>query len=210
MGLCALDGGNAGDAVEHLKELLACTDIHEEGVLAAQYDIGRAYSALGEVAQARLAYQSVQALDPTFRDVTSLLSALDSPSPTSPVAAEEDEAFESFDDFMGDDDFEAVAEEPAPPLPEPPSAEPPLAPRLDASALAEAAAEVEIDAPIVMADALEYDDDLDDEDEPEVVELDVEVEPSEESDAGDAAVVEEPAAEKSGSSRRRKKKISFV
>jgi tetratricopeptide (TPR) repeat protein len=210
MGICALDGGQPGDALEHLKELLACTDVNQDGALAAQYDIGRAYAALGEVAQARLAYQSVQALDPTFRDVASLLSELTSPSPAPPLAEEEDDGYESFVDFMGDDDSDSVAEAPVTSVPEPASRAPAPSPRLDASALAEAAAEVEIDAPIAMADALGDDDDFDDGYEPEVVELDVEVEPSEESDTSDPAVVEEPAAEKSGSSRRRKKKISFV
>ena len=84
--------------------------------------------ALGEVPQAKLALQSVQALDPTFQDVGALLSSLDSPEAAAPIA--DDEGYESFDDFLGGDAFEAEAEaeQDAPtssPLPPAPAPRPP-------------------------------------------------------------------------------------
>jgi hypothetical protein len=94
--------------------------------MAARFELGRAYEALGSVDRAREAWQAVAAVDDSFCDVGTRLAALGSGDGADAPAAAADvtEEFESFDDLMADADEEGDdADDPAPAA-VPPEAEP--------------------------------------------------------------------------------------
>ena len=103
IGLCALDGGQPGLAVEHLEQMLETDGVVREQIIAGRFELGRAYEALGRIGEAKAAYLAVLDLDPNFQDAAARHAALDSPAPAAPESAQ-DEGFESFEDFMGDDE----------------------------------------------------------------------------------------------------------
>ena len=63
MGLCALDLGRCQDAVNHLEQALAVPDLPAEMQAGLYFALGRAFQALGDLARAHSAYESVRAAD---------------------------------------------------------------------------------------------------------------------------------------------------
>jgi tetratricopeptide (TPR) repeat protein len=140
LGLCALAQSRAEEAVDLLSHALAAPDLAQDQELAIRFELGRAYASTGEVGKARLAWEKVAAVDPSFCEVGELLHALDAPRPapaaefenfgdllaeaeTAPDAGPAAE-HESFDDLMRsvDEDAGAPADpraKPAPPAPDP-------------------------------------------------------------------------------------------
>jgi len=107
MGLCAFDLGRIVDAVAHLEQALALPDVAEEQQIGLRFDLGRAYVGVGDVPRARAAFEAVQRLDSGFPDVDEQLAALDDlPKPEAEEADAEGESddagFENFDDLMAD------------------------------------------------------------------------------------------------------------
>lgn len=109
MGLCTLDVGRAPEAVDHFSAALNSGPVTRDQQLALRFELGRAYRASGDVAQARDAFEAVSAIDPLFCNVESLLVALDDDEKPEADASEVDSGYESFDDFIaemsGDDPF---------------------------------------------------------------------------------------------------------
>ncbi|MCP5058315.1 MAG: tetratricopeptide repeat protein [bacterium] len=105
MGLCAMDLGRIVDAVAHLEQALALPDVEEEQQIGLRFDLGRAYAGVGDVPRARAAFEAVQRLDADFPDVDLQLAALDDqPDPDAAEATVEadDAGFENFDELMAD------------------------------------------------------------------------------------------------------------
>ncbi len=108
MGLCAFDLGRLTDAVANFEQALSLPDLPEDQQMALRFDLGRAFAQSGDVARARSCFEAVQAVDPDFCDVGSLLADLDS-GEVAPVDADS-EVFESFDDLLDESDAEAEDE----------------------------------------------------------------------------------------------------
>jgi tetratricopeptide (TPR) repeat protein len=100
MGLCTLDQGQAGAAVQHFEEALAAKEVTPEQLLAVRFELGRAFEALGDRVRARSAFEAVAAIDPSFCNVEEFLERVDDES--KPEAPEAEADFESFDDLMGE------------------------------------------------------------------------------------------------------------
>lgn len=102
LGLCAFEQGQYEEAVAQFEQISRAEAANAEQTLSAQYELGRAWEALGDRERARVAYDAVADVDPNFCDVTSLLAALDEPEkPEAETEAGED--FESFEDLISDD-----------------------------------------------------------------------------------------------------------
>jgi len=102
IGLCTLDQGQAGAAVQHFEEALAANEVRPEQQLAVRFELGRAFEALGDRVRARSAFEAVAAVDPSFCNVEECLERVDDESkPEAPDAAD-GAGFESFDDLMGE------------------------------------------------------------------------------------------------------------
>ena len=96
LGLCALEQARGEEAVDLLSHALAAPDLAQERELAIRFELGRAYSACGEVEKARLAWEKVAAVDPSFCEVSELLHSL-GPERAAPAAE-----FESFNDLLAE------------------------------------------------------------------------------------------------------------
>jgi len=126
IGLCSLEAGDPGSAVENLEALLEEPDVQGELALSARFDLGRALVDLERLDRAREAFQAVMAADPDFRDTRARLEALEpAESEGGEEATEAD--FEDFDELFAEDFGEEPGNtepdpEPEPSLdPEPPS-----------------------------------------------------------------------------------------
>jgi tetratricopeptide (TPR) repeat protein len=102
IGVCALEAGQPQVALEHLSQLLDSPDLGGEQQLAGQLELGRAHQALGDVVQARVAFEAVEAVDPSFCGVSDLIAGLGEPPAPEEAPAEEPDAFESFEDVISD------------------------------------------------------------------------------------------------------------
>jgi pilus assembly protein FimV len=108
MGLCTFDLGRVRDAVSHLEQALATPDLPEERMVGVQFDLGRAYQAIGDAARARDLYQTVQRIDSSFPEIEEQLASVQVAEEGEEAALELQEPaeneYESFDDLMSDDD----------------------------------------------------------------------------------------------------------
>jgi tetratricopeptide (TPR) repeat protein len=102
MAACALELGRGADAVALLSDALAGGALPPEQEAALRLDLGRAHTAVGEPARARVEYEAVRALAPGFGDVDRLLEAL-AATPSSETREQAAEVFESFDDLLADE-----------------------------------------------------------------------------------------------------------
>jgi tetratricopeptide (TPR) repeat protein len=101
--LCALDAGRGPLAVEHLEQLLEGDAATDDQRLAARYDLGRAHEALGNLAEARAAYQAVRSVSASYQDVVERLSAVSGPPDAGRGAGGSAASdFESFDDVISE------------------------------------------------------------------------------------------------------------
>jgi tetratricopeptide (TPR) repeat protein len=100
LGLCALDRNEPSDAVTHLEQALALPDASDEQKLAARFEIGRAFEAPGDTAQAREAWEAVAAVDGSFCDVGERLAGLGAPGAAGAPLEAKTEEYESFDDVI--------------------------------------------------------------------------------------------------------------
>jgi tetratricopeptide (TPR) repeat protein len=102
LGLCALDRNEPRDAISHLEQVLVLPDASDEQKLAARFETGRAFEALGDAARAREAWEVVAAVDGSFCGVGERLARLGaSTAAGAPLEAETDE-YESFDDVIAE------------------------------------------------------------------------------------------------------------
>ncbi len=97
LGLCALDLGRAGEAVEQLEGALGSGEVEGERAMALRFDLGCALEAAGWLEEARASWQQVAAIDPTFCDVETRLAAFGEEKPD-----EGDDQMESFDDLIAE------------------------------------------------------------------------------------------------------------
>ena len=102
MGLCAFELGRLTDAIAHFEQGLSVPEVPQDQQVALRFDLGRAFAQAGDVDRARDAFETVQAIDPEFCDVSTRIDELGSAAPTPAPAVEDDEAFESFDDLIGE------------------------------------------------------------------------------------------------------------
>ncbi len=211
MGLCALDMDRVSDAIAHLEQALALPEVPTEQQTGLRFDLGRAYQQEGDLARAREAFEAVAAVDPDFGAVGERIAELgrsESSVGVDPLAAEqqeetfesfddfidgtgpptETESYESFDDLMSDDEDDGVGE------PEPEAAEPEMeaAPEPEPEAAEfEMAAETEAEelemelAPESEPEAAELEMELAPEPEPEAAELEMELAPEPETEAAE-------------------------
>jgi tetratricopeptide (TPR) repeat protein len=111
MGICALDLGRHSDAINHLEQALATSELPGERQAGIYFDLGRAHQLAGDVGRARSAYDSVRQLDPGFPGVADQLSALAESGAEAAASLElqagAEEALESFEDLLGDDEPDA-------------------------------------------------------------------------------------------------------
>lgn len=100
MGMCALDGGRAPEAVNHFASALDSGSLTGDQELAIRFELGRAFRTSGDVVRARDAFEAVAAINPLFRDVEGELVLLEEEDKPRADAAEADSGYESFDDFL--------------------------------------------------------------------------------------------------------------
>jgi tetratricopeptide (TPR) repeat protein len=116
LALCAIDLDRCADAVSHLEQALATPDLSDECSAGIHFDLGRAQQRLGEVAQARRAFNAVIALDADFPGVAEMLASLEQAPGSEADEATEDPG-ESFADLLAEveaeDEAEASQSEPA-------------------------------------------------------------------------------------------------
>ena len=208
LGLCALELDRVSDAISHLEQALSSPEMPAEQQVALRFDLGRSYQQQGDLGRARGSFEAVAAVDPNFGGVGERIAELDRCESSDEVALEAEqgeEAFESFDDFIGgvepqteaeryesfddliseDNDEDDELSEPEPPLEEP---------ELEA---------VEIEAESVPEpEAVEIEVESVSEPEPEAVEIEAEPAPEPEPEE----LEPEPAPKRPS----RRKKISFV
>jgi tetratricopeptide (TPR) repeat protein len=238
MGLCALELDRVSDAISHLEQALSLPEMPAEQQVALRFDLGRSYQQQGDLGRARESFEAVAAVDPDFGGVGERIAELDrceSSDEVALAAEQEEEAFESFDDFIGgvepqteaeryesfddliseDDDEDDDLSEPEPPLEEPE----PEAVEIEAESVPEPEPEaVEIEAesvPEPEPEAVEIEAESVPEPEPEELEMQpapepeaVEIEAEPVSEPEPEAVEVEPELAPKQPSRR--KKISFV
>lgn len=102
IGLCALDSGDAGAAVENLEALLGEPEVGADLALSARFDLGRSLVALGLPDRAREVFEAVADVDADFREVRAQLEDLPPPAVVSGTGpAEED--FENFEDLLAEE-----------------------------------------------------------------------------------------------------------
>jgi tetratricopeptide (TPR) repeat protein len=116
LGLCSLERECGEEAVAHFQQALALDGLGDDQLLALRFELGRAFEHVGEVAQAREAWEAVVAANASFCDVAERLAGLedlDKPEAAPEVEADTSptESYESFEDLMGE--VEAEDEEPA-------------------------------------------------------------------------------------------------
>jgi len=115
LGLCSLERECGEEAVAHFQEALALDGLGDDQVLALRFDLGRAFESVGDTDQAREAWEAVAAADPNFCDVGERLASLDKPdeAPEVGVDTSPTEAFESFEDVIGDAEHDDAPDEQA-------------------------------------------------------------------------------------------------
>jgi pilus assembly protein FimV len=107
LGLCCFEQEQFEEAIGEFEQIVGSPSANAEQKLTAQFELGRAWEALGEWERARAAYEAVAAVDPSFCDVEARLAALEEPEkPEEEVdeLAAEGDGFESFDDLISDGD----------------------------------------------------------------------------------------------------------
>jgi tetratricopeptide (TPR) repeat protein len=107
LGLCCLEQEQFEEAIGEFEQIARSPSANDEQKLTAQFELGRAWEALGERERARGAYEAVAAVDPSFCEVEARLAALEEPAKPEEKAdgfAAEGEGFESFDDLISDGD----------------------------------------------------------------------------------------------------------
>jgi tetratricopeptide (TPR) repeat protein len=107
LGLCSFEQEQFEEAIGEFEQIAASPSANEEQKLTAQFELGRAWEALGERERARGAYEAVAAVDPSFCEVEVRLAALEEPEKPEESAedfAAEGEGFESFEDLISDGD----------------------------------------------------------------------------------------------------------
>jgi tetratricopeptide (TPR) repeat protein len=107
LGLCCLEQEQFEDAIGEFEQIARSPSANDEQKLTAQFELGRAWEALGERERAREAYEVVAAVDPSFCEVEARLAALEEPAKPEEEAddfAAEGEGFESFEDLISDGD----------------------------------------------------------------------------------------------------------
>jgi tetratricopeptide (TPR) repeat protein len=114
LGLCCFEQEQFEDAVGEFEQIAQSASANDEQKLTAQFELGRAWEALGERERAREAYEAVVAVDPSFCEVEARLAALEEPEKAAEGAddfAAEGEGFESFADLISEGDSgDAVSE----------------------------------------------------------------------------------------------------
>jgi tetratricopeptide (TPR) repeat protein len=107
LGLCCLEQEQFEEAIGEFEQIAASPSANEEQKLTAQFELGRAWEALGERERARGAYEAVAAVDPSFCEVEARLAALEEsekPEESADDFISEGEGLESFEDLMSDGD----------------------------------------------------------------------------------------------------------
>jgi tetratricopeptide (TPR) repeat protein len=99
LGLCLVDLGRAGEAVQQFQQALAAPGTSDEQRLAVNFELGVAYERLGELEKARGAWEAVTAVDPSFCAVEERIANL---GQAPPAAAES--GYESFRDLFDESD----------------------------------------------------------------------------------------------------------
>ncbi|MBW2268793.1 MAG: tetratricopeptide repeat protein [Deltaproteobacteria bacterium] len=105
LGLCNLDRTRGDDAVTCLEAALDEVDPTADEATALHFDLGRAFESLGRIAEARVAWETVAAVDPSFGEVEERLAMLGESKPE----AELDDDMESFEEFFEDESDESDA-----------------------------------------------------------------------------------------------------
>jgi tetratricopeptide (TPR) repeat protein len=107
LGLCLVDLGRAGEAVQQFQQALAAPESSDEQRLAVNFELGVAYECLGELEKARGVWEAVAAVDPAFCAVEERIANL---GQAPPAAAES--GYESFRDLFDDSDESAPDPDP--------------------------------------------------------------------------------------------------
>lgn len=76
IGLCYIEKGDAASAIEHFKRGLQAPQRTEHEELGLYFEMGAAYQAAGDYAEALYFFQKVEKRDPTFREVSAFVEAL--------------------------------------------------------------------------------------------------------------------------------------
>jgi hypothetical protein len=93
--------------VAHFEQALAVAGLSDEQQMALRFDLGRGEAARGDRDRARVAWEAVIAVDPDFQDVSARLAELDRQPPSEPEEESSGEALESFDDLIDEAAVEA-------------------------------------------------------------------------------------------------------
>jgi tetratricopeptide (TPR) repeat protein len=107
LGLCCFEQEQFEDAIGEFEQIARLSSANDEQRLTAQFELGRAWEALGERENARGAYEAVAAVDPAFCEVEARLAALEEPEKPEEDArgfAAEGEGFECFEDLISEGD----------------------------------------------------------------------------------------------------------
>jgi len=104
LGLCGLAQEQFEEAIGEFERIVGSPSAKDEQKLTAQFELGRAWEALGERERARGAYEAVAAADPSFCDVEARLAALEKTEEKADGLAAEGGGFESFEDLLSDGD----------------------------------------------------------------------------------------------------------
>jgi tetratricopeptide (TPR) repeat protein len=107
LGLCCFEQEQFEDAIGEFEQIAQSPSANDEQNLTAQFELGRAWEALGERERARGAYEAVAAVDLSFCEVEARLAALEEPEKAEEGAddlAAEGEGFESFSDLISEGD----------------------------------------------------------------------------------------------------------
>jgi pilus assembly protein FimV len=105
IGLCCFEVGQYEEAVAEYQQIIAADAATDEERLTAQLELGRAWQQLGDIDNARKAFETVLAVDPSFCEVTDLLIGLETAA-SSDSEVPNLEELESFDDLMSDDEVD--------------------------------------------------------------------------------------------------------
>ncbi len=93
LGQCAIELGDASQAVAHLELALATGTPSRDQQLPLYFDLGRAFEMLGDPQRARESWETVVGIEPSFADVEERLANLRGEKP-------DESEFESFDDVV--------------------------------------------------------------------------------------------------------------
>jgi tetratricopeptide (TPR) repeat protein len=101
LAVCALELGRANDAINHLEQALAGSDLAAIQRAGLLLDLGRSVAATGDAVRARELYENAHELDPDLPGISDLIAELDELA-QAPAAGEDVEAYESFDDLIAE------------------------------------------------------------------------------------------------------------